>query len=233
MKKLTSILLSFALLFNFFIFESSAASTASLEFYNVSVSNAGMLEVTGVLHGYSAGDQITFLVADKSYLTEKRELSGEDIIYIDQADVGNNGVFYWNVYVNQKFSEADAVVMCGSSAEVETIRTEVSIPQLPPDLSVVENNSVIFGRDCYYVPSAYYKDVDTIASSFSFGGNHIYFKVGDYWYNLLDSKATSNSFLIPDNSTPVNDVEKLVPRYYYAVNNKYTLRYYALSEEGR
>ena len=61
--------------------------------------------------------------------------------------------------------------------------------------------------------------------------NNIYYKLGGNWYNLLDPRATSSAFLTAKNAVSVNDIIAKVPRYYYAIIEKYTLRYYVLEEE--
>lgn len=230
MKKLTSLILSIMMLFSM-SFVVDADDTAEVIIDKATISPAGTVEVIGHLKGYKEGDQVTYLNVSREYKESGRQLSGDDIIYIDQSKVGNNGTFLFRHSVTQNWSDADSVLTFGSSRETKVATTELHIPELPPDLSIIDNNSVMYGRDLYYLQGAYTKDVDCIADSLAFGGNHIFFKIGDNYYDLLNSHATSNDYLVKENAVSISTVEKLVPRYYYGVATRYTLRYYVAEQE--
>ena len=114
--------------------------------------------------------------------------------------------------------------MLGSQYNTEVFTTTIEIPELPPGIEVVEDNSVLYGRDAYYVPGALYTP-DSIAESIAFGGNNIYYKIGGLWYDLMDEDAVDNSFLTGENATDEKKIEALNPRYYYALTTAIELKY--------
>lgn len=225
MKKTAALIVSFVLAFVLVPTVANAAGKAEIVIDKASITDGGKIEVIGHLTECEKGTQVAVLLADKSYKTENRELQADDIVHIDQTSTGNNGTFLFQTSVKQKWSEKDVILSIGSNAETGMKSTDLKIPELPPTIDIVDNNSVLFGRDCYAVTGPYYMDADRIAESFAYGGNNIYFKLGDNWYNLLDKNATSNAYLKKENAVGISDIEKIMPRYYYAVSAIYTLRY--------
>lgn len=230
-KKLTSLLLILSLLFAFMPIMAVQAA-AAVTVTSIEMSDAGMLKIRGYYSGCENSIDGTILITSESTQSDSFRLSNENCIWIDQVPLGNNGAFSYTVHINQKFSEMTAYIAMGGGGLESAYRTTVDVPELPPDISVVENNSTMFGRDCYYVNGTHYQDANKIADSFAFGGNNIYYKIGDNWYNLLDPEATSSDFLTAANAVNINDIVAKVPRYYYAVTETYTLRYYELEQEG-
>lgn len=230
-KKLTSLLLILSLLFAFMPIMAVQAA-AAVTVTSIEMSDAGMLKIRGYYSGYDNNEDGTILITSESTQSSTFRLSTQNCIWIDQVPLGNNGAFSYTVHINQRFSKKTAYIALGGGGLESAYRTTISVPELPPDISVVENNSTMFGRDCYYINGTHYQDADKIADSFAFGGNNIYYKIGGKWYNLLDPKATSNDFLTAANAININDIVAKVPRYYYAVTEIYTLRYYELEQEG-
>lgn len=54
-----------------------------------------------------------------------------------------------------------------------------------------------------------------VADSIVNGGNVIYYKFGDKYYDLLDENATSNAYLVAENAMASAEVNKIKLRYYY------------------
>lgn len=230
-KKLTSLLLSLALILTLMPVVTVNAA-AKVVVTSLEMSDAGMLKIRGYYSGYDSDIDGTILITSESSQNANFRLSNDNCMWIDQVPLGNNGAFSYTVHINQKFSEKAAYIALGGGGLESAYRTTIDVPELPPDISVVENNSTMFGRDFYYVNGTFYNDADRIADSFAFGGNHIYYKIGGNWYDLLNPKATSSAYLTKANAVDVSTVTDLVPRYYYAVSNIFTLRYYALELAG-
>lgn len=231
-KMIISLLLSLLLLLTFVPIQVVQAA-ATVTVTSIEMSDAGMLKIRGYYSGLSDNNaEGTILVTSVSTSGSNVQFNGDNIMWIDQVPLGNNGAFSYTIHINQRFSKKTAYIALGGGGLESPYRTTIAVPELPPDISVVENNSTMFGRDCYYINSTHYQNADEIADSFSFGGNNIYYKLGGKWYNLLDPRATSNAFLTAKNAVSVNDIIAKVPRYYYAIIEKYTLRYYVLEEEG-
>lgn len=226
-RKLTSLLLSLAIILSMTPIMAVQAA-ASITVTQFEVSDAGMLKIRGY---YSNADTVdaTLLILNTPV---SNNIKSENFIYIDQVPLGNNGAFSYTIHISQKFSKQDAYLYLGGGGVSQKYTRTFTVPELPPDISVVDNNSTMFGRDCYYINGTFYQDADKIADSFAFGGNNIYYKIGGNWYNLLDPRASSNAFLTSKNAVSVNDIIDKVPRYYYAVVQQYTLRYYELEQEG-
>ena len=97
------------------------------------------------------------------------------------------------------------------------------------DQMTVGNNGTFMTR--FYVPSKFSNskmyirfgsntEAETItetyvSDSIATGGNKIYFKVGNRIYDLMDSAATSNAYLVADNAMTAYEVAEIKLRYYY------------------
>lgn len=187
----------------------------------VSVNKIGECEVIGYIDTYKAGAQVSFLSINKN---NTKELVPDDFIHINQCRTGNNGTFLFKFQIPEKFSGQKVYIFINSNQKTTLVSTTYNVPELPPGIDVVGNNSVMYGKDIYYVPSPFH-NADNVAESISYGGNIIYFKLGGYWYNLLDGRATSNSFLIPENATDNNTIETIKPRMYYMTARTVKLKY--------
>lgn len=233
-KKLSCLVLSLTLTLSL-VPSVTCGATTKVVYTKFEVTDAGMLHIRGYYDNWDGQTDSTILVYKKSseykFKQPSSDITIEDITWVDQMPIGNNGAFSYSVHINDNFSEEDAVVALGGGGLSSPYTQDFEVPSLPPTISVVDNNSVLFGRDCYYVPGAHYRNVDTIADSFIFGGYNMYYKLGDNWYNLLDTRATGNEFLKSENAVSENEIISLVPRYYYAISQRFTLRYFSLEEE--
>ena len=66
-----------------------------------------------------------------------------------------------------------------------------------------------------YTPDSVYLTGTYVADSIVNGGNVIYYKLGDKYYDLLDENATSNAYLVAENAMASAEVNKIKLRYYY------------------
>lgn len=187
----------------------------------IKINKSGMCEIVGHLSTGRVGSQIAILL---TLVEDTKKLQVSDVVYIDQVETGNNGTFIVRFLINYKYANKLVYVKFGSNTGEKTQKYTVRVPDIPPDISVVENNSALYGKDAYYIPGAFHTP-NNIAESMSYGGNNIYYKLGDKWYNLLDKKATDNSYLIPENATSISKIEDLKPRYYYFMVSKVKMKY--------
>ncbi len=222
MKKIAALLIGFAVMLS--VPPVAAESTPEIVIDSLSVDNTGHAEVIGHIDGGVPNESsVTCLVMVSEWsfedLDKSESLADEGLIYIDQQRVGNNSAFLIQFHVRAIYSEKDIVFRFGSSAGAERKDVTYTLPYLPPDIKSVTNNSVIYGQDVYNLNSVYLTG-EYVTDSIVTGGNYIYFKVGDCWYNLLDSRATDNTFLISANAEDMSDMEKLKLRYYYTTARK-------------
>ena len=187
----------------------------------VSVNKLGECEVIGYINNSVIGADITLLSLNKN---TTNGLVPENIIHINQTRTGNNGTFLFKFQISEKFSGQTGYVFVNSNQKTQKVMSSYTIPQLPPGIDVIENNSVMYGKDVYYVPGSYH-NANNIAESLAYGGNSIYFKMGGYWYDLLNGNATSNYFLVPENAVNDTEIEAVKPRIYYMTARKTKLKY--------
>lgn len=198
------------------------AETGEFAIDSVYVSETGYVEVIGHIDGAEIDTQISCVVSLPAVFDGDtviaENLNAENIAWLGQEGTGNNGTFLFQFCVPTRFSESELIIrLTSENADIAT--TTIDVPLLPYDIHNIENNCVIYGKDIYYVPGVFYIP-DYIAESIIYGGNAIYFKIGGNWYNLLDEKAVDNSFLIAENATPIEDIEKIGIRYYYAMTER-------------
>lgn len=198
------------------------AKTGEFVIDSTYVSNTGYCEVIGHYEGAELNTQMSCVVALEGLFggetVIEKNFNTDYVAYIDQIGTGNNGTFLLQFSVPMKFSKKELVVVL-TSENGDRARTVIEIPFLPFDINSVENNSVIYGKDVYYVPGIFYTP-DLIAESIVYGGNNIYFKIGGLWYDLMDEKATDNSFLTKENATPMEKIHKLGIRYYFGMTKR-------------
>lgn len=193
------------------------------------IDNTGAFEVVGQVEDVAVGTQVSFLMCSESawdatgHITEDK-FKTDCIAYIDQIETGNNGTFIVQGQVAEKW-ENQTLRFAGASSYGGYYTQTMSVPEMSPyDIDIIENNSVIYGRDAFLVTGAFY-NADNIATSIKDGGNRIYYKLGDKWYDLLDPDALDNSFLVSQNAISDSEVEESKPRYYYNMTEKINLNY--------
>ena len=173
------------------------------------IDETGLTTAIGYIPTAGDGAQVTCLATDTETLS-----TADHIMWIDQMTIGNNGTFMTRFYVPSKFSNATMYIRFGSSTEAETITETLKVGELPTGVNNIVNGSVIYGNDAYMADSVYF-NAQYVADSIATGGNKIYFKVGNRIYDLMDSAATSNDYLVADNAMTADEVSEIKLRYYY------------------
>ena len=173
------------------------------------VDETGQATAIGYIPTAEDGAQVTCLATDTETLS-----TADHIMWIDQMTIGNNGTFMTRFYVPSKFSNSTMYIRFGSNTKAETITETLKIGELPTGVNNIVNGSVIYGNDAYMSDSVYF-NAQYVTDSIATGGNKIYFKVGNRIYDLLDSAATSNDYLVADNAMTADEVAEIKLRYYY------------------
>jgi len=161
--------------------------------YNVNLYEGGRIEITGNLTSGS-GQQITLLVT-----TSGVPVNSTTIKYIDQQATTTNGSFLFRFTLPSALRGTTLDFTVGAADLTSPLKKTLTIPDFPININSVENNSVRVGIDVYQMQSSYYI-ADNVVNSLIEGSNTIYYKIGDKWYNLLDTRATSAAFLISANA---------------------------------
>lgn len=181
-----------ALLFCFVLATPIFVSSSSVN-YNVNLYEGGRIDITGNLSS-GAGKQITLLVSKSNV-----GISSSTIVFIDQQATTTNGTFLFRFTLPSALRGTTLDFKIGGEDLTVSLQKTLTIPDFPININSVENNSVRVGVDAYQMESSYYI-ADNVVNSIIEGGNTIYYKIGDRWYNLLDTRATSAEFLIPANA---------------------------------
>lgn len=203
-------------------------SEPEIAIVSVDIDTGGAFEVIGRVEGAQVGTQVSFLMCpavawDSTGHIKESSFKPEYIAYIDQVSTGNNGAFIVQGQLDEKWKN-QTLRFAGASSSGGYYTQTMSIPEIPHDIGIIEDNSVIYGRDAYLITGAFYT-ADNISKSIKEGGNRIYYKLGGRWYDLLDPEALDNSFLVSANAINDSDVEQCKPRYYYNDAKKIELNY--------
>ncbi len=208
--KFLGILLAFILVFASSVPIAYAEPTIAVT--SMSVDMSGSTKLIGYISEAVAKNQVTLLVT-----------YGEEIVYIDQVETGNNGTFLFKFTIDAKYSEKTITYNIGSDTGAKAYKANYKLPYMPPGFEHIENNSVIYGHDAYTANSIYLSDSMTVTDSIIHGGNIIFFKIGDKWYDLMNPKATSSAFFVDENATADSKVKtKTAPLRYYYYGSKVT-----------
>ena len=196
-----------------------AANDSEIIIDSVKVDSTGAAEAIGHITNATAYTQATNLVMTKDGNENGTIITGDTVLWIDQITVGRNGTFLFKFSVPPKFSKDMVVFRFGTDSGAESVSIDYEIPELPPDITCVANNSALYGQDVYTLDSIYLK-AQYVTDSIIHGGNIIYYKIGGRWYDLLDPAATSSAYLVSANAESDTDMKKLPLRYYYTTAKK-------------
>lgn len=186
-----------------------AKYTSEINISSITVDNMGFATVIGNVTNADANTQVTFLAMN----TESFETT-DKVLGVGQVTVGNNGTFLFEFCIAYKFANQKAYFRFGTDANAETVVKEYRIGDIIPDINGVSSGSVIYGADAY-MPDSVYLTGEYVTDSIINGGNVIYYKLGDKYYNLLDENATSNAYLVAANAMTYAEIQKIKLRYYY------------------
>ena len=226
--KILSALLGIILLMSVLSIPAYASEEYEIVIDSMSVTKTGYGEIIGHISGVPLDTQISCIIAKSEMFDADgniidAEVNMNNLAWIDQIGTGNNGTFLIQFTVNSKFSESTLEVRMGCQY-TQMFSGQIEIPELPAGIEIAANNSALYGRDIYYVAGGLYI-AESIANSIAYGGNNVYFKIGDYWYDLMDDEAVDNSFLVKENAVKDAQIESLKPRYYYSVTEQIKLKY--------
>lgn len=204
------------------------AAEPEITIISAEIDNNGEFEVIGQVEGVAVGTQVSFLMCceeawDATGHIIESKFNVDYVAYIDQVGTGNNGTFVVQGRVGEKW-ENQTLRFAGASSYGGYYTQTMSVPKISYGIEIIANNSVIYGCDAYLVTGAFY-NADNIATSIKEGGNRIYYKLGDKWYDLLDPDALDNSFLVSQNAMSDSEVEECKPRYYYDMTKQIHLNY--------
>lgn len=135
----------------------------------------------------------------------------DNVMYINQENLGNNGVFYYRYQIDEKFSESDYILNINGG---ELLTLEGELPIIPLQIDMVANNAIRVGNDIYDLGHGDYTP-ENVASSITRGGNVVYYKIGDNWYNMLSEDATGPEYFTEENAIPDEEVDKWIIDTYY------------------
>ncbi len=217
MRKLISVFLALVLLLCPITIH-SAENAVVID--SAEVNKMGVCEVIGHIDNAPEGTQIAILVTlAGTDLTNTENLTIDNIVWIDQLTLGNNGTFLTEFIVGRKYANQKIDIRIRESFAGTTVAKTVTVPKLEPNAYSVGSNSILYGDDVYNARSLYLSSkyvTDSIVS----GGNVIYYKLGDNWYNLLAPEATSSAYLVSENAVDTEIVNARPLRYYYSILSK-------------
>lgn len=205
-----------------------AATTITSIYDNatVDINQVGLCTVRGKIN--PNGGAVTLLVLTNSGLDKfKSNNTGklnvpDDIVMIDQSDnVGSTGEFLFKFNIPSSLSLKMINIALGTNDSKITDGglygdfLKIEVPNISLKLSEIKNQSVRIGNDIYAIDSNYYKR-DRIVASLKKGNNVMWYKVGNYWYNLLDENCLSNEYFKSKNSLTDSVLEKFMFGVYYA-----------------
>lgn len=221
-KVLTSLFLSVALLLSTSVFPVQAAANEII-LETLIVTETGYVEVYGYIEGVNKADvQVSFLLIEGTNWNALNSSNASNVIaYIDQQGTSNNGSFLFKCQLNERhLGKTLTLGMNHSGGDSTTLLKETINPEADGVLlRNIANNDVIYGLDAYQLTSPQLT-ARNVADSLTYGGNKIYYKLGNNWYNLLDERATDNSFLVSSNKTAFTTMQTLDLRYYYRGNER-------------
>lgn len=178
--------------------------------------DSGYCEIIGYTDDASE-NWITLILAD----IPPAELSGNctgHVMHIWQENnaIGNNGTFYLRFSIDPKWSGSDYYLNLNAGGDIG--RYAGTIGEISTDLERVPDNCLRVGNDIYSLTSDYYTP-DDVSGSLADGGNHVYYKIGGYWFNVLDEDATSAAYFTLNNAVGMDAWQAWdIENYYYDYN---------------
>ena len=171
------------------------------------ISNSGTVEVIGY-YDNTDWKETTILLIRGTDLTEG--ITAEDIMYIGQEPMGENNTFYYRFKIDRKFSQQPCTLAISGGALL-------TVTNVIPDILAVAdvaNNALRVGNDFYDIGHAAYT-ADNISHSIEEGGNIIYYKIGDMWFDMLDEEAIDVDFFVIQNAVAEETITHWEMNNYY------------------
>lgn len=204
----------------------AATITSIYDNATVSIDQTGKCTIRGKINP-NAGAVALLVVTDSGLQKFKSNNTGslnvpDDIIMIDQTDnVGSTGEFLFTFSIPSEMSFKTLHILMGTNDSnitdggINGATLKVEVPNISIKLTEIKNQSVRIGNDIYALDSNYYTR-DRVVASLKKGNNVIWYKVGNYWYNLLDEDCLSNEYLKSSNSLKDTILSKFSFGVYYA-----------------
>lgn len=201
-------------------------NTPSIVVKTFSVNETGFVEVYGYIDNIDdeQSHESTLLLI-KGTENDLNNLSTDKIAYINQETCGNNYSFLFKFQLADKFLTeenltSDFTLAVGSDVTTQPYRETINVSKFTFSLKHISNNNVIYGADAYSLSSDG-MTAKNVADSIVYGGNKIYYKIGNVWYDLMNPKATDSSYLVNENAVDDETMENLPLRYYYKGQYKF------------
>lgn len=226
--KISALTLILCLICSLFSINAVAANPA-IVIDSTTVENGGFVKIIGHLTNVPATSNKQIEVAFVSMLEgSSLTINNDDLAYINQYSLGNNYTFLIQFKANSKFSNKTldtriSAVDLNNQDWVASTSLKLIMKTIPPTIDNVVNNSVIYGVDAYTLDSKFLT-TEYVVDSIVTGGNLIYYKIGNYWYDLLDPRCTSSEFLVSANALTMDFMNTLTLRYYYYKFDKQTFK---------
>lgn len=222
-KILLSLVLTIILVISNSVFIVSGASTTTEPQFKFKAKITGSVcEIWGTNPNRQEGDWVTML-ATANKLPSASNLTGADIAYIDQFETGTNGSFVMRFQLltdrisSSKGHKKIYIIMNSEGCKVSNY-LEVDVLPVTGTVSNVKSNSIRVGMDVYDASSTKLTE-DNLLDSMKRGGNELYFKLGSYWYNLLDDKCVNSDWLVSSNALTTTEVNNLLWGQWYQSGN--------------
>lgn len=186
---------------------------------NFAINDAGYFE----LEGYTDCKEhpwVTMLLTDKNAdFNSEKDLAGH-IMYIDQVMLGNNGAFYISAELNTKWSGEDYILKINAGGDFHEYTGNLG--EFTEEILSVPDNCIRIGADIYSLTAQEYTP-NRISRSLANGGNYIFYKIGGYWFNMLNEDATSYAYFEEFNAVPENVWHRwVIENYYYDTTYQYS-----------
>ncbi len=184
------------------VFCMTAFAETTGDFTSFYVDSTGKTEIIGYFEDYPLEVKqcgSTMLMTDGMTITSQN--ASDHIMYLDQQNLGNNGVFYYRFQIDEKFSESPYEL----KVQGGTLLTQTgTLREIPSKIYNIADNAIRIGNDVYDIGCPKYTP-DNISNSIAEGGNVIYYKIGGRWYNMLNENATSTAYFVPANAVPESE----------------------------
>lgn len=185
--------------------------------YDLEITSTGLCTLY-VYGGASAkaDDQVTFLAFRSGInINDSKQFVVPNIIMIDQKGLSNNAnhSVKFSFIIPSLHSLEYMTIRCGSNIEKSLKLEKIRLPEFYD--GAIQTNSLKVGHDIYSLTSPYVTKPDSIIDSIVAGGNTLHYKLGAYWYNLLDDACTSNAYFVSKNRVKSEEVNKWTLRRYY------------------
>lgn len=212
-KILFSLILAIIFVFSAFTMNTWGADTTTPQFKFKAKIMGTSCEVYGIHPLKKENMQVILLAVADHKPPEWGSLSNAElsshIAYIDQFTTGKNGSFMLKFkLMTDRISSTKGfkkiyIAMNATDCSVSNY-AECDVLAVGGGYADVANNSIRVGCDVYDSTSPALTE-DNVLDSIKNGGNELYFKLNNKWYNLLDDKCTDSNYLVSANA--VSDTE--------------------------